>query len=253
MGILGKKLKFNHGDVIDFDIIKDNRIQAVKEISEDNKGLENLLNVCVDNNIRTHSSCGDRSPRICFIIDDENRDKFINLFTVLDSLPCLDKKIFDIELIKNNKIDKLLLNIRIMTSIKLSEVFFNYIAQILDSNVMFEQNDKFDIMEKFVNYMFSYADHVCLGLEYMRNQFKYDCAKDKNLLCSYDFNLYLSSIKCVNNKVFNYIIDNVDYCFRDFGILECGIVSVDSLYAFVNYINEERNKKGLIKKIKSLF
>ena len=60
MGILSKNLEYNNGSVIDFEIIKKNRVTAVKELSEGNIGLEELLNFCIDNNIRTHSSCGDR-------------------------------------------------------------------------------------------------------------------------------------------------------------------------------------------------
>ena len=92
MGILSKNLEYNNGSVIDFEIIKKNRVTAVKELSEGNIGLEELLNFCIDNNIRTHSSCGDRSPRICFIVDAENREKLVNLFSVLDSLECDGKK-----------------------------------------------------------------------------------------------------------------------------------------------------------------
>ena len=92
MGILSKNLEYNNGSVIDFEIIKQNREKAVKEIAEGNVGLEELLNFCIDNNIRTHSSCCDRSPRICFIVDAENREKLVNLFSVLDSLECDGKK-----------------------------------------------------------------------------------------------------------------------------------------------------------------
>jgi len=253
MGVVSKNLEFNHGDVIDFEIIKENREQAVMEISEGNKGLENLLNVCIDNNIKTHSSCGDRTPRICFIIDDENREKLINLFTVLDSFCNDDRKIFYVELIKNDIIDKLLLNINILTSVKQSVVYFNYIAQILDSEILYNKNEKFDIMENFIYLMFTYADHVCLGLKYARNEFRYDCSKNKHLFCNYDVNLYVSYSRTNDDKIYNYVIDNADYCFRDFGVFDCGIVSIERLNDFINYINEEKNKKGIIKRIKNLF
>lgn len=78
-----KSLKYNNGLPIDFDIIKNNRIQAVKEISEGNKGLEKLLNTCIDLNIETITSCGDIDPYISFALTENNKEYMFNLCTQL--------------------------------------------------------------------------------------------------------------------------------------------------------------------------
>lgn len=253
MGVLSKSLEFNHGSVIDFDEIKNNREQAVAEISEGNSGLEELLNFCIDNNIRTHSSCGDRSPRICFIIDDENREKLINLFTVLDSLYCEDNKIFDMDISSSSSIDKLLLNIRILTTPKKSELYFKYITQILDSKVLYSQNDKFSLIEELVLTLRNYANFVSLGLEYVRDKYLYDCVKDMRVECNYDFNLYMTDVCDKYVKKLDVVTENVDYCFRDYVIYEYGIKDLDKMYKLVNTIYDSKKGEGLIKKIKSLF
>ncbi len=54
-----KDNKYNNGSVLPFSFIKENREEAVSEIAEGNIGLEKLLNYCLDNNIVTHTSCGE--------------------------------------------------------------------------------------------------------------------------------------------------------------------------------------------------
>lgn len=66
-------MNYNNGASISFDIIKANRNEAVKEIAEGNKGLENLLNTCIDLDYPPLASCGE-NPYIMFEINDKTKD-----------------------------------------------------------------------------------------------------------------------------------------------------------------------------------
>ena len=246
-------MEYNNGSVIDFEIIKQNREKAVKEIAEGNVGLEELLNFCIDNNIRTHSSCGDRSPRICFIVDDENREKLVNLFSVLDSLECDGKKIFNIQLFKNPYFDEILLNIFISCDVKSSEIYFKYIVQILDSKVRFSKNDKFDFIENVIDTLKNYFDYVSFDFRGNQKRVDFNLKTSSIEECKYGINLYLSRMKRENTELIDCIYDNVDYCFKCYDIYEFGIKNMNSVYKLFNIIKDLNTKNSFIKKIKSLF
>jgi hypothetical protein len=63
--------KYNNGGCIPFNEIRNNRFEAVKEISEGNKGLQKLLNTCISLNYPTIASCGDEEPYILFELNQK--------------------------------------------------------------------------------------------------------------------------------------------------------------------------------------
>jgi len=81
----GNNMKYNTGIPLSFETIKMNREIAVKEIAEGNKGLENLLNTCIDRNIPTHASCGHASY-ITFLINDDTKDMLFSLCRLVSSV-----------------------------------------------------------------------------------------------------------------------------------------------------------------------
>lgn len=83
-------MNYNNGASISFDIIKENRSDAVKEIAEGNRGLENLLNTCIDLDYPTIASCGEESY-IVFEINDNTKDMLFTLCRIFLST----KKYYD--------------------------------------------------------------------------------------------------------------------------------------------------------------
>lgn len=97
-----KKTKFNNGDVVDFEIIKENREQAVKEICEGNQGLEKLMNTCLDLNVTTCASCGDHDPYISFVYNKHTEKYLINIIKVFESLGYRSRKYYDLSIMNSN-------------------------------------------------------------------------------------------------------------------------------------------------------
>ena len=86
-------MHYNNGEVIDFDILQRDKINAAREIAEGNSKLEKLLLLCFDNNIRTVSCCA-HDAFIVFEINENNLDFHMKLKKIL-------KDSYDFETISN--------------------------------------------------------------------------------------------------------------------------------------------------------
>ena len=125
-----KNTKFNNGKHIDFETIKVNRKQAVKEISEGNKGLEQLLNTCIDLDIETFASCGDHEPYISLVYNEHTKKYLVNLIRVLSRLENQRRKYYDIGIMKssnNNIVFSIFINAKDFDS----SIFFLFIDELI--------------------------------------------------------------------------------------------------------------------------
>ena len=67
--------------------------------------------------------------------------------------------------------------------------------------------------------------------------------------------IFLQTLGCSQSELEQifYIIENISYCFRDFGIISCGIKDIDSLSNIIDDLKELQKKRGLIKKLINIF
>lgn len=252
MGELSKNLKFNNGKLISFELIKENKEQAVEELSENNDGLRELLITCIDNDIKTIASCGDRCLSICFEINDKTRKYLVNLVAILDSLYDNRKKIFDIKIGSFKRMNDLFLFIRILTSVEESVKYFKIISSILNEPIKFNFFEKFDFMEALVCRMSDFARDVSISIDYGKLDIDFNDVSGYD----YEYKLYINGIYKQKERILNKILNFTDYYLDDEYADNFGIVDIDSLklltYCAYGYNYEENNKKGLVRKIKNI-
>ena len=126
---MNKNTVFNNGLPISFELIKQNREKAIKEISEGNTGLEQLMNTCIDLNIETYASCGDDDPYISFIYNDNTKKFLINLIKIISSLGYRSKKYYDLSII--NTLDNIIVSIYINSKNIDTSSFFFFIDDLI--------------------------------------------------------------------------------------------------------------------------
>lgn len=248
MGKLSKNLEFNNGNPISFETIKANREQAVKELSEDNEGLEELFNTCIDKDIKTIVSCGDKNPHMSFEINDKTRNSLVNLVAILDTLYNSDRKIFDICIGSFKKLNDLYLDIKILTTVEESIKYFRIMSEILINSIRFQYFEKFELMEKLVLNLSQYAQNVYVNLDYGKLENNIDT--NFGYFYDYEYTLYISCSYKQKSRQLNEILNNTDYYL---GGIYCdcyGIIDTENLKNLINAfsINNRGNIIDLMKK-----
>jgi len=249
MGELSKNLKFNNGNPISFESIKENREQAVEELSEGNDGLKALFNVCIDNDVKTIVSCGDKTPHISFEINDKNRNYLINLVAILDKFYNNDKKIFDIKIGSYKKMNDLFLDVRILTSVQESIKYFRLMSEILAKPIKFETYEKFELMEKLVLNLSQYARSIFVNLSY--SKLSDNIFNDFADFGEYNYTLYVSGIYIHKGRQLNKVLSKTDYYLGGTYCDYYGIIDNEGLKSLINASSMDNNKESIVDIIKN--
>lgn len=241
MGELSKNLKFNNGSLISFENIKENREQAVLELAENNDGLFHLLNTCIDNDIKTIASCGDKSLHITFEINDKTRSSLITLVTILDVFYNNNNKIFDIKLGNSKKMCDLYLDVHILTSFEESFKYFKAMSIILNSSIKIDYYEKYNLMEKLVLGLSLFIDNV--SIELFNESFN-----NKN--CNYDYILHIGKDNKIKEKNIVEEFKKLDRYHKWENFDSYGIVDSDMLQLLIDNFKLSSNKVKNIDSIK---
>jgi len=243
MGVLSKNLKFNNGKLVNFEIIKKNKQQAIEELAEGNDGLKELLSVCIDNDIKTIASCGDRSLNIIFEINKQNRNKLINMMMMLDSLYNVDRKIYNFEIGSFKLMNDLFLSVHILTSFEESIIYFKNMAEVLKYPIIFNSSLKFEMMEALVCRLSNYARDVLVGEQ-----------RYKDVRLNNDFALYLNGIYNCGENILNNILSHIEYSFSVYEAKYYDIGNIEELKKLVYLCYQDNNfiniKYNIVTKIK---
>lgn len=224
--------KYNNGTCISFQTIKENRDIAVKEIAEGHKGLELLLNTCIDADLETRSCCAD-DGFLMFELNDKTIGKLANIFNYFE---------------KNNMESLLSVGGSKDGSRTVTLYFDSYEQCSLLSEVIKNSNsDGF-------NLTLSCLDAIIARFNEYEMDIYFSCDK---LLYYGDVANFNSSIVEEHPEVSEYILKLKDLQINDgrthalylFGDKD-SIVGLT--YALYSDEKEENNKKGLLGKLKNL-
>lgn len=142
--------KYNNGFPIPFDVIKANREEAIKELSEGNPGLYHLLNTCVDLDIETLSSCGDVAPMITFKVIEENKHFFYSLFAYLEEIRSSNMVNYTVSYGSYERMSTRLLTVMIDGDLCDSSVIFMMIKNFIKDPIYVDDYHDFEVMDAMI-------------------------------------------------------------------------------------------------------
>ena len=133
----------NRCGLVPFEEVLKDKEYYIELFSEGNDGLRDLLRYCFDNNITTLSCCGDDTPMVVFIINDQNRAILEHLYSSLKDLPSKDQEKIEASLCYSNVNDKELLALYLPSSDE-SVKYFKLVTAILKEKEL-QRDEAFDL------------------------------------------------------------------------------------------------------------
>lgn len=241
--------KYNNGFPIPFDVIKANREEAIKELSEGNPGLYHLLNACVDLDIETLSSCGDEAPMITFKVTEENKHFFYSLFAYLEEIRSSNMVNYTVSYGSYERMSARLLTVMIDGDLCDSSVIFMMIKNFIKDPIYIDDYHDFEVMDAMIERL-----RECYTCSYISDSHSFDYDGE----CAYEYIIYTAN-KIRNNRFVKSTLNELPlfYKYKDAtyrGVLKGKLESVlYHLYDSVHIMTKEHplleillDKKGKV-------